>query len=174
MDSPHVWIGTFHGYTSSNVIFTTHTHTHTFFSLLSSAYLTLKGLKTIITKNQVFKKVNTAYKPCLILNTSRRNLGRSCQTLHMSLTRQRWVTRVFISHWKFLKYHHWKPSLRNGPAPGFLWSFPSLMLKDRYKHRASVIFCRHSSGYLPSSLRCCLVWYQSFQLSNNLGLIKGL
>lgn len=131
-----------------------HTNTHTRLSFIS-AYLTLKGLKTIITKNQVFKKVNTAYKPCLILKTSRRNPGRSCQTSHMSLKGQRRVTKGFISHWKFFKYHHWKPSLKNGPAPGFLWSFPSLMLKDRYKHRTSVVFGRHSSGYLPSSLRCC-------------------
>ena len=132
----------------------------------------LKRLKTIITKNQVFKKVNTAYKPCLILKTSRRNPGRSCQTSHMSLKGQRRVTKGFISHWKFFKYHHWKLSLKNGPTPGFLWSFPSLMLKDRYKHRASVIFGRHSSGYLPSSLRCRLLWYHSFQLSNNLGFIN--
>lgn len=98
---------------------------HTFFSHLSNAhpYPRLKDLKTYKYQKLGFWKGQQP-KPCLILKTFKRNLGKELSIITYVTERAEVENQCpFPTGISFFKHHHRKLSLRNGTASGFFWPF---------------------------------------------------
>lgn len=143
-----------------NVVFT---HiSHTFFSHLSNAhpYPSLKDLKTSQHQKLGFWKGQQP-KPCLILKTSKRNLGKelsvsTCVTERVEVENQ----CPFPTGISFFK-HHQETFPRKWYCFRFLLAFSSIISKTGINTGPlGSFFHRHAPGQLPASLRCSPVLNQ--------------